>query len=88
MDRDVKAPFGQSTVGWLSMLNLDASSDDVLDGTGFLGMEKEPEGCQSSMESDRDVRKACAGRSNITSSVLSAPSSQKIGRSGSSLPGR
>lgn len=78
----------QFKVNWLSMLNLDGSTEDVLVGTGFLGIEKELDGCRGSMESDRDLRSACAGRSRVTSSVLSAPSSQNIGRSGSSLPGR
>lgn len=88
MDRDFEGPPTQFRVNWLSMLNRDASREDVLEGTGFLGIEKEFEGCRSSMDSDRDLTSAWAGRSNVTSSTLSAPSSQNIGRSGSSLPGR
>ena len=88
MDRGFEGPTAKLQVNWLSTLNLDVSREDVLDGTGFLGIEKELEGCQSSMESDRDFWSACAGRSSVTSFVLSAPSSQNNGSSGSSLPGR
>ncbi len=88
MDRDFEGTPTQFSVNWLSMLNLDVSREDVLEGSGFLGIEKELEGCESSMGSDRDLRSARGGRSNVISSFLSAPSSQNTGRSGSSLPGR
>ncbi len=88
MDRDFEGPPTQFSVNWLSMLNLDVPREDVLEGTGFLGIEKRLEACESSMDSDRDLRSACGGRSNVTFSFLSAPSSQNTGRSGSSLPGR
>ena len=92
MDRDFEGLLAQSKVNWLSMLNRDTSREDVLEGTGFLGIEKELEGCRRSWESGRDLMCTCAGCSNVKSSVISsvisAPSSQNIGRSGSSLPGR
>ena len=88
MDRAFAGPRTQSGVNGLSMLSLDVSTENVLVGSGFLGIEKQLEGCESSMESDRDLRSACTGRSNVTFSVLSAPSAQNTGRSGSSLPGK
>ncbi len=88
MDRDFEGLLAQFKVNWLSMLNRDASREDALEGTGFLGIEKELEGCRRSWESDRDLMCACAGCSSVISSLISAPSSQNNGRSGSSLPGR
>ena len=88
MDRAFDGPRTQSRVHWLSILSVDVSMEEVLVGSGFLGIEKDLEGCDSSMESDRDLRSACTGFSKVTSSVLSAPVSQNTGRSGSSLPGK
>lgn len=68
-----------------------ASTEDDLDATGFLGIENEDEGCRRSMGSDFDLISALVGRaspssSSSSSSILS--SFQKIGSSGSSLPGK
>ena len=76
----------------LLMLKRDvASIEDALDGTGFLGMENEDDGRWRSIGSDFDLTSACVGRlrpNSSSSSSLYASSLQKIGRSGSSLPGR
>lgn len=97
VDRDLGC-IGRSlrvlSVKQLVMLKRDvASIEDDLDGTGFLGIEKEDEGRRRSIGSDFDLTNAFVGRSNpkslsSSSSTSSTSSFQKIGSSGSSFPGR
>jgi hypothetical protein len=98
VDRDLGC-IGRSlrvlNVKQLVMLKRDvASIEDDLDGTGFLGIEKDDEGRRRSIGSDLDFTNAFVGRSkpkspsSSSSSSTSTSSFQKIGSSGSSFPGR
>ena len=95
VDRDLRCVLVSLTVlnvKQLLMLKREvASTEDDLDATGFLGIEYEDEGCRRSMGSDFDLISALVGRAkpSSSSSSWSIPSSfQKIGSSGSSLPGK
>lgn len=76
----------------LSMLKCEASkvTEDDLEATGFLGIEKVLDVRRRSMGSDLDLIRAGAGRSrtDISSYTSFTKSSQHVGNSGSSLPGR
>ena len=95
VDRDLRCvlvSFTVLNVKQLLMLKREvASTEDDLDATGFLGIENEDEGCRRSMGSDFDLIRAFVGRASPSSSSSSSsisPSFQKIGSSGSSLPGK
>lgn len=95
VDRDLRCVLASLTVlsvKQLLMLRREvASIEDDLDATGFLGIENEDEGCRRSRGSDFDLTSALVGRASPSSSSSSSSISssfQKIGRSGSSLPGR
>ena len=95
VDRDLTCVLASLTVLNVKQLLIlkreVASTDDDLDATGFLGMENEDEGCRRSMGSDFDLTSAWTGRASPSTSSPSSSklsSFQKIGSSGSSLPGR
>ena len=95
VDRDLRCVLASLTVlrvKQLFMLKREiASIEDDLDATGFLGIENEDEECRRSMGSDFDLISALVGRASPSSSSSSSSglsSFQKIGSSGSSLPGR
>jgi len=90
MDFDLGCTGGgrSARVKQLFMLKRDASMEELRDGTGLRGMEKEEEGRRRSIGSDLDLTSACVGRLRPASSSTSSSSSQNIGSSGNSLPGR
>lgn len=84
MERVPSARF-TSVVYRLSMLERDASRDNVLvEATGFLGIVNDVDG-RDSIESDLALVKACAGNSSPWSS---SASSRKTGSEGNSFPGK